>query len=88
MGKGRAAVRCSLGHALLGSHTHHLAATERARAETAENSGDGQKNPKAVLSLDPVRLLSRVAAGMAGEALAGVKWCFMLYLTGAIWPTG
>lgn len=48
----------------------------------------GKKNPKAVPSLDPVRLLSRAAAGTAGEALAGVKWCFMLYLTGAIWPTG
>lgn len=46
LGKGCAAVRCSPGQTLLRSHAHHLAATERVHAGTAENSGDGQKKPQ------------------------------------------
>jgi len=48
----------------------------------------GKNNPKTVSSRDLVWLLSGAAAGAEGEALAGVKWCFTLYLMGAIWPTG
>lgn len=43
---------------------------------------DSQKLRGKVNNLSLVLLPS----GHGGEALAGVTWCFMRYLTGAIWP--
>lgn len=52
------------------------AATERVHAGTAKKLRGKVNNLSLVL----------LPSGHGGEALAGVTWCFMRYLTGAIWP--